>query len=224
MPGGGRALAGYWFDTRLNRGQNSTTVKVSLLIVDAHNRRGQAIHALIRGAAAVLVCLAALTAPVKAEQTLQVTPLARDGHVLVSFKLGDVFTEDARAAVHSGLTISFVYKVDLMRSSPMWIDRTIASAVVTATVRYDNLTRRYHVTRVLDGRIEWADTTDREDVAREWLTTNFDKLPLFGATALERNSEYYVRVRAHTTPRNASFLWPWDRHEVMGLAKFTFVQ
>jgi hypothetical protein len=177
-----------------------------------------------RGTAVALVCAALVAGPAAAEQTLQVTPLARDGHVLVSFKLGDVFTDVARAAVHSGLTISFVYKVDLMRSSLMWIDRTIASAVVTATVRYDNLTRRYHVTRMLDGRIEWADTTDREEVAREWLTTNFDRLPLFGATPLERNSEYYVRVRAHTTPRNASFLWPWDRHEVMGLAKFTFVQ
>jgi hypothetical protein len=165
-----------------------------------------------------------LGATAAAAQTLQVAPLPRDGQVLVSFKLGDAFTQEVEAAVHSGLTVSFVYKVDLMRSSAVWFDRTIASAVVTAAVRYDNLTRRYHVTRMLDGRIERADTTDREDAAREWLTADFEKLSLFRNITLEPNGEYYVRVRAHTTPRDATFLWPWNGHDVMALAKFTFVQ
>ena len=96
------------------------------------------------------------------------------------------------------------------------LDRTIAEATVTATVKYDNLTRRYLVTRSADGRIERADTVEREEVAREWLT-QFDKLPLFSAATLEPNSEYYLRVRAHTTPRNASFVWPWG-NDIAGLA------
>lgn len=179
---------------------------------------------MMRRAVAVLLWAAVLTATVAAAQTLQVTPLPRDGRVLVSFKLADAFTEEIRAAIHSGLTISFVYKIDLKRGSAVWFDTTIASAEITATVRYDNLTRVYHVTRVLDGRIERAETTEREEDARAWLTADFDKLPLFSSAALETNSEYYVRVRAHTTPRNASFVWPWERHDVTGQAKFTFVQ
>jgi hypothetical protein len=179
---------------------------------------------MIRRPLLVVLAVALLAGSVSAAQTLQVSPLPRDGQVLVSFKLGEVFTDEIKAAVHSGLTVSFVYKVDLMRAAAAWFDRTIATTVVTATVRYDNLTRVYHITRVLDGRIERAQTTDREDVAREWLTSEFDRLPLFRSVELERNSEYYVRVRAHTTPRNASFLWPWDRHDVTGLAKFTFIQ
>ena len=158
------------------------------------------------------------------EQSLQVIPLPRDGEVLVSFKLGEALTDDIRAAIHSGLTISFHYKVDLRRGSAAWFDRTIASAVVTATVRYDNLTRKYHVTRLIDGLIDVADQIDREEVAWAWLTTHFDRLSLFRTVALERNGEYYVRVRAHTTPRNASFVWPWQREDVVGLAKFTFVR
>jgi hypothetical protein len=77
---------------------------------------------------------------------------------------------------------------------------------------------------MLDGRIERAEITEREDDVRAWLTSDFDKLSLFSSAALEANSEYYVRVRAHTTPRNASFVWPWERHDVTGQAKFTFVQ
>jgi hypothetical protein len=179
---------------------------------------------MLRRAAVLALFTFALALPAAAEQKLQVAPLPRDGHVLVSFKLGEVFTEELQKAVHSGLTVTFVYKIDLVRSAAVWFDRTIASAVVTATVRYDNLTRRYHVTRTLDGRIERADQTEREEAVREWLTADFDRLPLFPNVSLEKNGEYYVRVRAHTTPRDASFLWPWNGHDVMALAKFTFVQ
>ncbi len=157
-------------------------------------------------------------------QTLQVAPLPRDGHVLVSFKMAEAFTEELENAVRSGLTISFVYQVDLKRGSTLWFDRTIASAVVTASVRYDLLTRKYHVSRMVDGRVERADVTDREDTVREWLTADFEKLPLFQNVPLEMNAEYYVRVRAHTSPRNAAFLWPWQGHDAMAFAKFTVVQ
>ncbi len=168
-----------------------------------------------------LTCCALLAA---SGQILEVTPLPRDGQVLVSFKLGEAFTEEVDAAVHSGLTVSFVYKVDLRRGASGWFDRTLASTVVTATVRYDNLTRMYRITRMLDGRIERAETTASKEVVRDWLTANFDRLPLFRTVPLQPNSEYYIRVRAHTTPRNAAFLWPWDGHDVSALAKFTFLR
>ena len=60
----------------------------------------------------VLVCaflLLAVQTFVHAVQAIQVTPLVRDGRVYVSFRLSDAFdNEDIRAAVHSGLTITFV--------------------------------------------------------------------------------------------------------------------
>jgi hypothetical protein len=166
-------------------------------------------------------CLVAGAAPAFA-QTIQVTPLTRDDRVLVSFRLTDAFTEEVRGAVHSGLTIAFVYDVQLKRGVSLWVDRTIDSATVTATVRYDPLTRRYLLTRREDGRIEKVDVVEREETVRAWLT-EFERLPLFSAAALEPNAEYYLRVRAHTTPRNASFVWPWDS-DIAGLAKFTFLK
>ena len=158
------------------------------------------------------------------EQSLYVAPLARDGQVFVSFKLAQTLTPELRTVIHSGMTVSFVYKVDLKRSSAAWIDRTISSALVTATVRYDNLTRKYHLSRMLDGRTDEATITDREEVAWAWVTTQFERLPLFRRVHLEDNAEYYVRVRAHTTPRSAAFVWPWQGDDVVGLAKFTFLR
>ena len=173
-------------------------------------------------AVAALLLVLLLGGIVRADQHMQVTPLARDGRLLVTFRLNDAFSEEIRTAIHSGLNITFVYDVELRRGTSMWLDRTMAEATVMATVRYDNLTRRYYVTRREDARLERADTVDREDVARDWLTS-FEKLPLFNSDILERNAEYYLRIRAHTMPRNASFVWPWERG-IAGMVKFTFLQ
>jgi hypothetical protein len=165
-----------------------------------------------------------LQAPAGGSQTLQVVPLPRDGEVLVSFKLEETLTDEIRQKIQSGLTIKFVYKIDLRRSSAVWLDRTIASATVSATVRYDTLTRLYHMSRTRDGRIEWADTTPREDLAWSTLTRDFARLSLFRGASLEPNAEYYVRVRANASPRNAAFVLPWQGDDAMGFAKFTFVR
>ena len=144
---------------------------------------------------AIAVLLLAAGTLVGAAQAIQVTPLVRDGHVYVSFQLSDAFeNEEIRAAIHSGLRITFVYDVELRRSAAAWLHRT------------------------KDSR-----TLDRESLAREWLT-RFDRLDLFPDARLEPNAEYYVRVRARTTPRNASFVWPWQGTDVSGLAKFTFLR
>jgi hypothetical protein len=169
-----------------------------------------------------LLLLAALAA--QTAQTLQVAPLPRDGEVLVSFKLDEPLTDEIRTAIQSGLTVKFVYKVDLRRSSAAWFDRTIASAVVMASVKYDTLTRQYHYSRAVDGRMELADVTPKEDVAWGVLTRDFARLSLFRGVSLEPNAEYYVRVSANASPRNASFVWPWRADDAVGLGKFTFVR
>jgi hypothetical protein len=114
--------------------------------------------------------------------------------------------------------------VDLRRSALLWMDRTLASTVIRATVRYDNLTRRYHIGRTIDGSIQELEDTNREDIAWRWLTSGFDKMPLFRSVPLEPNAEYYVRVRAHTAPRNAGFVWPWQGDDIVGFMKFTVIR
>jgi hypothetical protein len=173
--------------------------------------------------AAVLALAGLLVGGSAAAQTIQVTPLTRDDRVLVTFRLTDAFNEEVRAAIHSGLTITFIYDVELKRGASLWLDRTMASTTVTAAVRYDNLSRRYHVSRRWDGRMERAEVLEREEDVRDWLTS-FDKLSLFSNADLEPNAEYYLRVRARTSPRNATFVWPWQNSDVAGLAKFTFLR
>ena len=164
------------------------------------------IAAVKRSLAAVLVMVMSVmgvmaTVAVVSAQTMQVTPLAKDGRILVTLRMNDVFTEDVRAAMHSGMRITFIYDVELKRSTALWVDRTLAMATVTATIEYSILTRRYMATRREDGRMERAEPLEREEEARAWLT-EFEKLPLFSTAALEGNSRVLLaRARPHDSAK-----------------------
>ena len=172
-------------------------------------------------AGCVVALLLVATLAAQSAPDLSVAPIARDGHVLVSFDLTDGFSSDVRDAIQSGLPTTFSYEIQLRRETTLF-DRTVASVTVEASVRFDNLTRRYQVSRTIDGRVEDARPIDEQDAVRRWLT-HFEQVPLLNTAALETNGEYYVRVRAHTRPRNTWFVWPWDRSGVFGHAKFTFI-
>ena len=166
--------------------------------------------------------LATSVATVHATEGVRIVPLVRDDSVLVSFELTDGYTPEVKDAVHSGLKTTFTYTVELRQDVPAWVDRTIATSVITNTVQYDNLTRRATLTRTLDGHVESTETTQDEAVMRQWMTT-FQKMPLFKTAELEQNREYYVRVRATARPTNGSMLWPWGSG-ISGITKFTFLR
>ncbi len=179
-----------------------------------------------RTTAAVLAALLALLAvPLRGaepDDAVHITPLVRDGRLLVSFELPGGVTDEVRETIRSGLQTSFVYDFELRRGVPLWLDRVLAVATVNATVQYDNLTGRHQLSRSIDGRVEDARTTESEAEVERWLT-RFERLPLFGTDGLEPNSEYYVRVRARARPRSTWSLLPWDRGGVWGHARFTFL-
>lgn len=176
-----------------------------------------------RRALLTLWLLAAVAVPdMRAAPDLSVTPIARDGRVWVSFELTDGFTDDVRDAIQSGLTTTFLYNIELRRGAASWFDKTIAEVMITATVRFDNLTRRYQMSRTVDGRVEDTRPTEDQAAMRRFMT-QFVRVPLSMTSVLETNGEYYVRIRAHTRPHNGLFFWPWDRGSTLGNAKFTFI-
>lgn len=170
----------------------------------------------------LVILLAASSVTALAAEGVRIVPLVRDESVLVSFELTDGYTPEVKDAVHSGLKTTFTYTIELRQDVPAWVDRTIATSVVTNSVQYDNLTRRATLTRTLDGHVESTETTEDEAVIRQWMTT-FQKMPLFSTAELEQNREYYVRVRATARPTNGSMLWPWGAG-ISGITKFTFLR
>ena len=154
-------------------------------------------------------------------ETLRVRPLVRDGQVLVTFALDGGLTDEMKAVVQSGLRTVFTYTVELKLKVPAWVDRTVATATVSTSVDYDNLTRRHTVSQSRNGRVEQSFVVENPaEVAQ--MVTNFDRLPLFDTKLLEANREYYVLVRADARPRSNSSLWPWSG-TASGFARFTFI-
>lgn len=169
-----------------------------------------------------LLVASAVPAVAQPAETLRVRPLIRDGQVLVSFSLDGGLTDEMKAVVQSGLRTVFTYSVELKLKVPAWVDRTVASVVVSTSVDYDNLTRRHTISQSLDGRV--AESFVVEDPAQvAQMVTRFDRLPLFDTKVLEANREYYVQVRADARPRSTASLWPFSG-TASGSAKFTFIK
>ncbi len=167
------------------------------------------------GALALMAC-----ASVLAQGGLRVVPLVSDHDVVVSFDATGAYTDDVRAAILSGLKTTVTYEIELRMVVPTWVDRTIASAIVTVSDQYDNLTRRHTLTRVVDGRIEDEQTTEDEAVVKRWLTS-LSRVPVVRTSKLDQTRDYYVRVRARVRPRGTSILG-WTS-ALSGEAKFTFI-
>jgi hypothetical protein len=171
---------------------------------------------------AFTVVLALALVDIGGSDGIQVSTLVRDGRVHVSFALAEKAMTDAEATIQAGLPTTFTYEVELKHAVSLWFDRTLASASVTATVQYDTLTGRHHLSRSIDGRLEDSRVTDDRAEVRRYVS-EFERLPLFSTAELEANTEYYVRVLARTRPRVTWFFWPWDRGLASGRAQFTFI-
>ena len=153
-------------------------------------------------------------------QTLRVVPIVRNESVLISVELADAYTEEVRAAIASGLRTTFTYDVELRMVVPAWIDRTIATAVVSMSDRYDNLTRQHSLMRTIDGRVEDTLVTGDESLVRRWLTS-LSGQPLCPTSKLDPLRDYYVRISARVRPPGGSLLG-WT-HATTARATFTFI-
>lgn len=166
------------------------------------------------------VALLAAGVVVHAAEVVRILPIVRDDQVVVSCELADAYTDDVREAISSGLRTTFTYDLELRMVVPAWVDRTIATAVVSTSDQYDNLTRRHSLTRTVNGRVEEASVTEDEAVVRQWLTT-LTRVPLSRTSRLSGDRDYYVRISARARPRGSSVFSFADA--ITGSAKFTFI-
>lgn len=166
----------------------------------------------------LLIAVIVAAAVLSAKENLRIVPIVNSDQLLLTFELADAYTPDVREAISSGLRTSFTYDVQLRMVATLWVDRTITTMAVTASDKYDNLTRRHSLLRAIDGRTQDTVITDDESVVRKWLTT-FERLPLYDTRRLDASRDYYVRVTARSQPQGGSLLG-WV-NSISGQAKFT---
>ena len=125
-------------------------------------------------------------------------------------------------AIQSGLPTTFTYDVELRQSSIFWFDKLVGSARIAVTVRYDALTRRYHVSLMQDGRVAEARATERPEDVRRWVSV-FQALPLFTHARAAPDDRILRAGPGRTSPRSTWSFWPWRRPSAMGSGALTFL-
>lgn len=153
-------------------------------------------------------------------EELRIVPTVHEDEVLVSVDFTDAYTPEVADVIASGLRTTVSYDVELRMHAALWLDRTIATAVVTTTDQYDNLTRRHTLTRSVDGRVQETSVTDDANIVRRWLTS-LNRVPLCRTWKLEPARDYYVRIRARVRPTGTSLLGLASA--AIGQARLTYI-
>src|SRR5256885_7622468 len=103
----------------------------------------------VRRSLAALAILALSVATVRSQESLRIVPFITGDRVVVSFELNDAYNDAVREAIASGLRTTFSYDLELRARA--WVGRTIGTAVVATTDRYEQLKRRPTLPRMVDG-------------------------------------------------------------------------
>jgi hypothetical protein len=133
--------------------------------------------------------------------------VVRDDYVEVKFELREGLTPDVRAAIDSGLKTIFTYTVELKVDAGWWLDRTIATAVVTTA---SSTTTCGGSTRWNAG---WTAATkignNRGSGSRPQWMTNVDYLPCSRRTSCNVTASTTCASAPTARPSYGSILWPF---------------
>jgi hypothetical protein len=170
-----------------------------------------------------VACLAASIGLRAAAEPIEVTPVVANDRVLASFSTPSSYAADAHEIVKSGLLLTFTFTVELRRPSAIWFDHTLASVRVASSVKFDNLTGVYQVSKLVGNQVTWSEQSRHDAEVRQWMT-NFESVSLASPVPLESNGDYYVRVRMQATPKRTFSLWPFSGDTASGRADFTVIR
>ena len=176
----------------------------SVVLAGDDGRRGSIRQSYSMSRRQFLCCTIVLllsTAGIAADESLRIVPVVHEKQVVVTLEMADAYTDEIRETISSGLRTTFTYDLQLRMLVGGWVDRTVATAVVTVSDQYDNLTRRHTLSRVVDGRTDESVVTEDEAVVRQWLTT-LTRLPLCETTKTRAQSRVLRAGQPRASGRN----------------------
>jgi len=134
--------------------------------------------------------------------------LRQVGGVNVQFHLFRAFRADVQEKIQSGGEVSFNYYIRLFRVRTLYPDYVRGSRHIKTTVRYDRLTREFHLARHVDGESDGTLTTIDEEEMRRWMT-NVSTIA-FPDFKPKSHRQYYIKAKAVIQSDYALALIPWN--------------
>ncbi|MFH1624550.1 MAG: DUF4390 domain-containing protein [Pseudomonadota bacterium] len=122
--------------------------------------------------------------------------------LLVYFSVDGCFTKKMEEAILNGIPTTFTFFIDLCRPRRLWFDETLASITVRHTIVYNNLRDEFRVTFNSKDRKEIV-SKDFFEAKKEMAELN--GLPVIPMSSLQKNSKYYVRIKAELDPIKLPF-------------------
>lgn len=113
--------------------------------------------------------------------------------LLLYLTVKNAFPPKIKDTISSGVPADFSFYINLNRVRRFWPDKEIAEAVITHTIKYDNLKKEYVVTR------SWEDSQPlavKSFEEAEKLMTEIDSLTIVPLKQLEKGKRYQVRAKA----------------------------
>ncbi len=127
--------------------------------------------------ACLLLAFWAGTSPVRAQEPVPAAGIHnlkasfKQEVLRVSYTVEGAFTPAVQERLVSASTIRFVHRIRVYRRRPLFFGgRVLAERNIETSVRYDNLTRQYALTRIVDGAPVESTTTESEQEMRRFMT------------------------------------------------------
>jgi len=102
------------------------------------------------------------------------------------------FSDSVVEALHNGVPMVVVLDLELFQKRPWWWDEKVASLEQRYQLQYHALSEQYLVTNLNSGK-EYTSFTLHSAL---YGLRDVDKLPVIDRQLLDRDHEYYVRIRS----------------------------
>ena len=116
-----------------------------------------------------------------------------EGHLSISFKVTNCFTEHMKAAIENGIRTTFTFFVDVDEARDLWWDKSIASLKVSHEIHYDSLKKVYSI--VMSEQSGQPVKVSDFKKAKEVMTRISD-LKVAELSCLTKGKRYQVRMMA----------------------------
>ena len=142
------------------------------------------------------LCLFALwTNPVHAKPNMtNITVDANENYLILDAFLKDAFSEKLTEVIESGVPMTFEYKIELLRRVSILADSVVSKNKVVNTVHYDTLKKVFIFTS--EGKSVHRKVHTKSLDRYQQLMLTLKNIPVAPLYKLERDEQYYVRVKA----------------------------
>lgn len=129
----------------------------------------------------------------KAARLADLTVTNTRDDLLLYLKVEGAFSEKMKNAILSGVNTTFSFFISLRLVRNLWPDKKIAEIKVTNTIKYDNLKKKFFITK------SWKDDeilVTQSLIEAEKLMTSIDSLKIVPLSRLEKGRQYQIKAKS----------------------------